>query len=158
MILTLLLPLTFQGVEDNYWNPIHHDNQHSFEKEDMVKLLHKHNDVVNEQDRIRHEEFKKYELEKEHQRREEMKNMSADEKTAADKKHEASHHRPHAKLHEPGHKAQLEEVWEEQDGFDAGSFDPKTFFHMHDKNGDGYWDYFEMETLFLHDLDKVLLF
>ena len=40
-------------------------------------------------------------------------------------------------MHEPGHKKNLEEVWEEQDHMDKGTFNPKTFFYMHDMNGDG---------------------
>ena len=143
------------GSEQNYWNPIHQENQETFDKEDLEKLLRKHNDIIAEQDKIRHEEFKKHELEKEHKRRESMKNMTADEKTVAEKKHKESHHKPHEKIHEPGHKAQLEEVWEQEDGFDAESFDPKTFFNYHDTNSDGYWDYFEQESLFIHDLNKI---
>ena len=29
--------------ERNHWNPIHQDNQHTFEKEDLKKLLNKVN-------------------------------------------------------------------------------------------------------------------
>lgn len=143
------------GIDKNYWNPIHHDNKDTFEKEDLVKLIRKHNEMIEEQDKIRHEDYKKHELEKEHLRREAMKNMTSEEKVVAEKKHEESHHQPHEKIHEPGHKAQLEEVWEKEDGFDPDSFDPRTFFHFHDKNNDGYLDYFEQETLFVNDLDKV---
>ena len=30
-----------QGVQRNYWNPIHHDNKETFEKDDMLSLLTK---------------------------------------------------------------------------------------------------------------------
>ena len=30
-----------------------------------------------------------------------------------------------------GHKKQLEEVWEKEDGLDPDSFDPRTFFNLH---------------------------
>lgn len=40
-------------------------------------------------------------------------------------------HNKHEKLHHPGNKAQLEEVWQEQDHMDPSDFDPKTFFMMH---------------------------
>lgn len=143
------------GIDRNYWNPIHHDNKDTFEKDDLKKLLSKHNDMMSEQDKKRHEDFKKYEMEKEHKRREAMKNMTEDEKLAEEKKNESRHKKPHEKIHEPGHKAQLEEVWEKEDGLDPESFDPKTFFNLHDKNSDGYLDQFELETLFLQDLDKV---
>ena len=32
-----------------------------------------------------------------------------------------------------GSKAELEEVWKEEDGLDPESFDPKTFFKLHGK-------------------------
>jgi len=143
------------NIDRNYWNPIHHDNKETFEKDDLKKLLSKHNDMMSEQDKKRHEDFKKYELEKEHKRREMMKNMTEEERLKFEKENETKHNKPHEKLHEPGHKAQLEEVWEKEDGLDPDSFDPKTFFNLHDKNSDGYLDQFELETLFLQDLDKV---
>jgi len=143
------------GVDRNYWNPIHHENKDSFEKDDLKKLLNKHNDMMLEQDEKRRQEFKKHEMEKEHKRREAMKNMTEEEKKIANEKEKAHHNKPHEKLHEPGHKAQAEEVWEKEDGLDPESFDPKTFFNLHDKNADGHLDQFELETLFLQDLDKV---
>merc|ERR1711973_685620 len=142
------------GIDRNYWNPIHHENKKTFEKEDLKKLLSKHNDMMAEEDAKRREQFKEYELEKEHKRRESMKNMSEPEKKKEEDKHNAQVHKKHEKIHEPGHKAQLEEVWEDVDGIDA-DFDPKTFFNLHDKNSDGYLDQFELKTLFLHDIDKV---
>lgn len=48
-------------------------------------------------------------------------------------------HKNHKKLHEPGHKAQLQEVWEEQDQMQQ-DFDPKTFFMLHDLDGNLLWD------------------
>lgn len=35
------------------------------------------------------------------------------------------------------------------------AFDPKTFFNLHDLNGDGYWNAEELEALFQMELDKV---
>ena len=46
------------GIERNYWNPIHHENQKTFEKEDLKKLLSKHNDMMSEHDAKRKEDFK----------------------------------------------------------------------------------------------------
>ena len=59
--------------------------------------------MMEEQDKKRREDFHKYELEKEHKRREEMKNLSEEDK----KKKEAEHEeelkklRKHEKMHEP---------------------------------------------------------
>lgn len=63
-------------------------------------------------------------------------------------------HKKHEKLHEPGHKAQLEEVWEEQDQMQQ-DFDPKTFFMLHDLDGNGLWDQDEVKALFVKELDKM---
>lgn len=63
-------------------------------------------------------------------------------------------HKKHEKLHEPGHKAQLEEVWQEQDQMQQ-DFDPKTFFMLHDLDGNGLWDQDEVKALFIKELDKM---
>lgn len=63
-------------------------------------------------------------------------------------------HKKHEKLHEPGHKKQLEEVWEEQDHMEQ-EFDPKTFFMLHDLDGNGLWDENEVKALFIKELDKM---
>lgn len=63
-------------------------------------------------------------------------------------------HKKHEKLHEPGHKAQLEEVWEEQDQMQQ-DFDPKTFFMLHDLDGNGLWDQDEVKALFITELNKM---
>lgn len=63
-------------------------------------------------------------------------------------------HKEHEKLHEPGHKQQLEEVWEEQDHMQQ-DFDPKTFFMLHDLDGNGLWDQDEVKALFIKELDKM---
>jgi len=143
------------GIERNYWNPIHHDNKDSFEMADLKKLLSKHNDMMSEQDKKRKEDFKKHEMDKEHERREKQKNMSEEERKKDDEEYKQHHEQKHESMHEPGHKKQLEEVWEKEDGLDPDSFDPRTFFNLHDKNNDGHLDTYELETMFLNDLDKV---
>lgn len=40
-------------------------------------------------------------------------------------------HLKHDRVHYPGNKAQLEEVWEKQDHMDPDSFDPKMFYRLH---------------------------
>lgn len=35
------------------------------------------------------------------------------------------------------------------------NFDPRTFFALHDLNGDGYWNDDELEALFQLELEKV---
>ena len=55
-------------------------------------------------------------------------------------------HKKHETPHHPMTKDQLEEVWEEQDHMRAEDWDPKTFFAMHDLNGDGHWDEDEVKV------------
>jgi hypothetical protein len=38
---------------------------------------------------------------------------------------------------------------------DKNSFDPKTFFALHDLNGDGFWNDDEVEALFQTELEKL---
>lgn len=56
-------------------------------------------------------------MEKEHQFRESLHNMTDDQKKDAVKKHDdmVQKHKEHPKVHHPGSKQQLEEVWAEQD-------------------------------------------
>lgn len=35
------------------------------------------------------------------------------------------------KIHHPGSKKQLEEVWEKQDEMEGENFNPRTFFALH---------------------------
>ena len=63
-------------------------------------------------------------------------------------------HKDHGKVHHPMTHDQLEEVWEEQDHMRPEDWNPKTFFAMHDLNGDNYWDEDEVRVLFRKELDK----
>jgi len=64
-------------------------------------------------------------------------------------------HNAHEKLKHPMTKEQLEEVWEDQDHMDPQDWDPKTFFNMHDLDGNGQWDENEVRVLFKKELDKA---
>lgn len=86
-----------------------------------------------EADKDRREEFKEYELQKEFEKQEKLRTMDEDHKKQYedDLKKQQEKHNVHEKIHHPGNKAQLEEVWEKQDHMDSADFDPKTFFMMH---------------------------
>lgn len=49
----------------------------------------------------------------------------------------------------------MEEVWQDVDKLPKDSFEPKTFFNLHDLTGDGYLDISELEALFQKELDKI---
>ncbi|XP_066107149.1 nucleobindin-2 isoform X2 [Saccopteryx bilineata] len=108
-------------------------------------------------DKTRHEEFKKYEMMKEHERREYLKTLSEEKRKEEESKFEEmkKKHENHPKVNHPGSKDQLKEVWEETDGLDPNDFDPKTFFRLHDVNNDGFLDEQELEALFTKELEKV---
>uniref|UniRef100_A0A8C5HUM8 Nucleobindin-2-like n=1 Tax=Gouania willdenowi TaxID=441366 RepID=A0A8C5HUM8_GOUWI len=136
---------------------LNHMNPHTFEVEDLDRLIKSATNDLENYDKDRHEEFKKYEMMKEHDRQEHLKTLDEDER-----KKEVDHyeemkkkHADHPKVNHPGSQNQLKEVWEEADGLDPEDFDPKTFFNLHDTNGDGFFDEQELEALFTKELEKI---
>jgi len=148
-----------QVSKDDRLFPSHldHSNPHTFETEDLKRLIREATRDLEEQDKARKEEFKRYELEKEHERREELAKLNEEEqkKELAKQAEMKKKHKDHEKVHHPGSKDQLEEVWEESDHMDKDDFNPRTFFSMHDSNSDGYLDELEVEALFERELGKV---
>lgn len=136
---------------------VDHNNIETFEIHDLEKLIKQATFDLEEVDKLRREEFKEHEIEKEYERRKKIKR--ADEKTR--RKLEEQHKKSlemrknHQRVNHPGSKDQLEEVWEEEDKLDGEEFDPVTFFKLHDIDGNDYWDEFEVEALFNIELDKI---
>ncbi|XP_007885701.1 nucleobindin-2 [Callorhinchus milii] len=136
---------------------LNHQNPHSFESEDLEMLIKTATSDLENYDRDRHEEFKQYEMLKEHERREYLKTLDDVRRKEEEMRFEEmkKKHRDHPKVHHPGSKDQLKEVWEETDGLDPEDFDPKTFFKLHDSNGDKFLDEQELEALFTKELEKI---
>ncbi|XP_061678340.1 nucleobindin-2-like isoform X2 [Syngnathoides biaculeatus] len=136
---------------------LNQDNPHSFEPDDLDRLIKSATKDLEHFDKERHDEFKRYEMMKEHERREKLKVMTEEERKKEEERYEEMRkkHADHAKVNHPGSEDQLKEVWEESDGLDPNDFDPKTFFKMHDTNGDGFFDENELEALFTKELEKV---
>lgn len=134
-----------------------HNNPNSFEVSDLAKLIQQATKDLEQIDVKRREEFKNYEMEKEVVRREELEKLDEAQRAEEEKKFQdmQQRHKDHPKVHHPGNEAQLQEVWEESDGLNKDDFDPRTFFHLHDSNGDGELDQGEIEALFQQELDKV---
>nr|XP_014094528.1 nucleobindin-2 [Bactrocera oleae] len=134
-----------------------HHNEHTFEIEDLKKLIKKTSEDLAEADRKRRAEFKEYEMQKEFEKESKLKELPEEErkKFEQEEKEKEEKHKKHEKVHHPGNKAQLEDVWEQQDQLDKKDFDPHTFFMMHDVDGNGYWDEIEVKALFIKELDKV---
>lgn len=51
--------------------------------------------------------------------------------------------------HAPGHKKQLQDLWEKEDGLIGIRFNPKTFFKLHDMNDDSFFDQLEIQALMM---------
>uniref|UniRef100_A0A182FDL7 Uncharacterized protein n=1 Tax=Anopheles albimanus TaxID=7167 RepID=A0A182FDL7_ANOAL len=134
-----------------------HSNPHTFEIDDLKKLIIKTSQDLTEHDQKRREEFKQYELQKEFEKQEKLRQLDEEHRKAYEeelKKQQAKHDN-HEKIHHPGNKAQLEEVWEKQDHMDGQDFDPKTFFMLHDLDGNNMWDENEVKVLFINELNKM---
>ena len=144
------------NLDDPSHGHIDHSNPHTFEVADLKKLITKTMQNIEEHDKKRRENFKTYELEKEYQKFEKLNHTNGEEKEKLEKEFQEreERHKKHEPLHEPGHKAQFEEVWEEQDQMKQ-EFNPKAFFMMHDLDSNGLWDQDEVKALFIKELNKM---
>lgn len=127
-----------------------------FEVQDLDRLIRAASKDLQAVDRQQHESFKRYEMMKEHERRQRLKNMTHEEREREERRLEDRRVKrtQHAKVNQPGSEDQLKEVWHETDGLDQ-DFNPKTMFRLHDTNQDGFWDEDELEALFTKELEKV---
>ncbi|XP_017778756.1 PREDICTED: nucleobindin-2 [Nicrophorus vespilloides] len=143
-------------VDDPMHHHVDHGNPHTFEIDDLKKLIKKTSEDLAKADRIRHEDFKQYEMQKEYEKQDKLNHTSGDEREKLQQQYQEMEekHKKHEKLHTPGHKQQLEEVWEEQDHMQQ-DFDPRTFFMLHDLDSNGLWDQDEVKALFIKELDKM---
>ncbi|XP_013923411.1 PREDICTED: nucleobindin-1-like [Thamnophis sirtalis] len=132
-------------------------NQHTFEARDLELLIKTATKDLENYDAAHHEEFKRYEMMKEHERREYLKSLDEEKRREEEAHFEElkKKHKEHPKVNVPGSRDQLKEVWQETDGLDPNEFNPKTFFKLHDTNGDGVLDEQELEALFTKELEKV---
>ncbi|PNI29168.1 NUCB1 isoform 3, partial [Pan troglodytes] len=95
-------------------------NQHTFEARDLELLIQTATRDLAQYDAAHHEEFKRYEMLKEHERRRYLESLGEEQRKEAERKLEEQQrrHREHPKVNVPGSQAQLKEVWEELDGLD----------------------------------------
>jgi len=134
-----------------------HNNPHSFEASDLTNLIKAATKDLDTHDQEREDEFKKMEMEQEMRRKEKLKKLNEADKKKAEEEYmkQMQENVEKHKTNHPGSRAQLEEVWKEEDGLEDQEFNPKTFFRMHDQNGDGFLDQVELEALFTKDLDQA---
>lgn len=138
-------------------NHLDSKNAHTFEAEDLTNLIKSATKDLENYDEKRHSEFKHYEMNKEMRRQEKLRQMDNADREKAEKEYleMRKKHEDHPDMNHPGSKAQMQEVWDEEDGLKGQEFNPKTFFSMHDINGDQVLDPMELEALFEKDLAKV---
>lgn len=111
---------------------------------------------LKEFDSERRKKFHRAEIRQRLSEKEKLRLMSESERLKEEKRLAEEHDKKEqAKLNHPGSKDQLEELWSETDGFDKGTFTPKSFFKIHDKNGDNYLDILEIEAFFIPEIKKV---
>jgi len=149
-----------QGIDRKHMKiPQHLEIKHpSFEVADLQKLIKQTTDDLEEADKQRRDDFKKYEMEKKFEKDMRLNaiNDTQERKVVQEEMEKLEgKHRDHEKLKHPMTKDQLEEVWEDQDHMDKQDWDPKTFFAMHDLDGNGQWDDNEVRVLFKKELDKA---
>ncbi|WKY16890.1 hypothetical protein Q1695_001476 [Nippostrongylus brasiliensis] len=148
-----------EGGAHNVKVPEHLDtaNWEKFSKEDLRKLIRKTVEDMDAIDRDRQKNFKEYEMKKRAEMDHKLAQMNEEERKKAEHEAEESkkRHAQHEKLKHPGSRDQLEEVWEDTDHMDKDNFDPRTFFALHDLNGDGFWNAEELEALFQKELEKM---
>jgi len=148
------------GIDKKHMKiPQHLEIKHpSFEVQDLHKLIKQTTDDLEEADKSRREDFKKYEMEKKFEKDLQLKSINdTQERKVVQEEMEklTAKHKQHDKLKHPMSKDQLEEVWEDQDHMQPQDWDPKTFFAMHDLDGNGQWDENEVRILFKKELDKA---
>lgn len=138
-------------------NHIDQTNPHTFEIEDLKKLISATAKDLEEYDKQRKKEFKEHELQKEYEKQEKLAKMNEHERKAYEEelKKQQEKHDNHPKIHHPGSKDQLQEVWDKQDHMEGVDFDPHIFFQIHDLDSNGFLDYDEIEALFVKEVEKV---
>uniref|UniRef100_A0A1A9WSG7 NUCB1-like N-terminal domain-containing protein n=1 Tax=Glossina brevipalpis TaxID=37001 RepID=A0A1A9WSG7_9MUSC len=93
---------------------LNHVNKHTFEIDDLIKLIKKTSEDLTEVERKRRADFKEYELQKKKRKREialqEMNEEKRKEFQHKQKEFKKKKHKKHEKIHQSGNKAQLEEL------------------------------------------------
>lgn len=77
-------------IDDPNHGHLDHANPHTFEIEDLKKLIAKTTEDLAEADRKRREEFKQYELQKEYDKQDKLNHTNGDEKDKLEKHYKAS--------------------------------------------------------------------
>jgi len=134
-----------------------HFNPESFSSKDLEKLIGTATTDLQNYDEKRHKEFLEYEIQKQLDLEEKMAGMDNAQKAAVleEQKQKRKRHNEHQKIPHPFSQKFILDVWRSIDHLKDEKFDAKTFFLLHDVNGDMYIDPYELEAIFQAELDKV---
>ncbi|KAL0902305.1 hypothetical protein ABMA27_000207 [Loxostege sticticalis] len=134
-----------------------HGNPHTFEIEDLKRLIKKTTADLQAADKKREQEFKEYEMQKEFEKHQKLETLDETQKKEylENIQKEENAKKQHQPLQHPVTRGQLLEIWKNADNMDAKDFNPKVFFMMHDVDGNGAWDADEVKALFIKELDKL---
>ena len=147
-----------KALIDQMAGHLDHFNSETFQPKDLERLITQATNDLKEYDFERHEEFKRHEMQKALEDELKMKEMSELEKRQF-KEDERAKRRAHKKMTgeipHPFSQKFLLDIWNTFDHLKGEDFQPKTFFLLHDVNGDKFLDPYELEAIFQYELDKI---
>merc|ERR1711990_422101 len=149
--------INHKALIDEMAGHLDHFNADTFQAKDLERLITQATKDLKEYDVERHEKFKEYEMQKALEEELEMQKMNDFEKKQflEEKRRQLKKHNQHDKMPHPFSKKFLVDVWNTFDHLKGEDFQPKTFFLLHDVNGDKYLDAYELEAIFQYELDKI---
>ncbi|VDN57007.1 unnamed protein product, partial [Dracunculus medinensis] len=148
--------IELDGGAHNIKLPEHLDiTDENFTKDDLrklIKTLHR----IDEIEEKRKEAYKNYEMEKKAKIDHKLKTMTPEERKEFETELEKQMQRKkEEELKHPGSHDQLVDVWEKEDQMRKEDYNSKTFFALHDTNGDGFWNNGEIMAFLEVELDKL---
>jgi len=138
--------------EPNYLN----FNKLKFSGEDVALLFTAIQDHQTKWKVLRRKDRKVFEMEKRFHEKQVLRHLNNDRerKQEIERREAAKAEQANKELKHPLSKDQIEDVWENQDNLPKDEFDPKTFFALHDLDGNGLLDTREVELVLKSEYEK----
>jgi len=138
--------------EPNYLN----FNKLKFSGEDIALLFTAIQDHKTKWQALRRKDRKLFEMEKRFQEKQVLRHLNNDRerKQEIERREKEKAEQANKELKHPLSKDQIEDVWENQDNLPKDEFDPKTFFALHDLDGNGLLDTREVELVLKSEYEK----
>lgn len=150
-------PINHKALIESVAGHLDHFNPNSFQAKDLESLIKTATKDLENYDAKRHESFKNYEMEKAIEREEKLQKMNEFERKAfeEEQRKKRERHNKHENIPHPFSQKFILDVWKRFDHLKDEKFNAKTFFLLHDVNGDKFIDAYELEAIFQAELDKV---